>query len=243
MSSFRTSAQLLVILSLTLFCSGCYEDKTVQPQENTFVPVEPGERLQRICQVICLNSDDGSLTPMEQLQEKIGKQEYDKQIVSAKQKLEADSPNMKQLSESAKRFLELNQKIPPKTLEAMKKANIRNFSIFLVRLENNHYAIRTFEYIGANFANDWLDLSRSEDYKLWSDACEECQIPMGKQAEGGLVSWTLAGDEIVYLPLTADSSAFPEQSAGDASEPDSAPSELQEKAVPNEEAPSAFQPE
>ena len=43
---------------------------------------------------------------------------------------------------------------------------------------------------------------RNQDYIEWNNACEECQIPVaGKTGEGGLIQWSISGDEIMYLPL------------------------------------------
>ena len=96
----------------------------------------------------------------------------------------------------------LNKSVPAQVMEAMKNANIRNLSVFLVKVDTSFYAIRTFEYIGQNFELDWLDLTRNQDYIEWNNACEECQIPVtGKTGEGGLIQWSLSGDEILYLPL------------------------------------------
>ena len=194
----------------SLFCSaavlvsavGCMEEKEPEQALENFVPVEPGVRLERHCDILCLNTEDGSLTSLEQLQEKLGKESLDKLAKAAKDKMLDVSAKKEVLPEPVERFMLLNKSVPGQVLEAMRNANIRNLSVFLVKVDTNYYAIRTFEYIGQNYELDWLDLTRNQDYIEWNNACEECQIPVtGKTGEGGLIQWSLSGDEIMYLPL------------------------------------------
>lgn len=202
---------LLFSAAVLIGAVGCEENQPEQKQE-TFVPVEPGVRLERHCDILCLNTEDGSLTPLEQLQEKLqldkkqlNQESLDKLKTAAKEQMMDVTANKDALPEPVKRFVLLNKSVPDKVTEAMKTSNIRNYSIFLVKVDTNYYAIRTFEYIGQNFDLDWLDLTRNPDFVEWNNACEECQIPIvGKTGEGGLIQWSLSGDEVLYLPLAEE---------------------------------------
>lgn len=193
---------LLFSVAVLIGAAGCFEEKESAPVQEPFVPVEPGIRLERHCEILCLNTEDGSLTPLEQLQEKLGKESLDKLASAAKDQMLDVSSKKDALPESVERFMILNKGIPAQVMEAMKNANIRNLSVFLIKVDSNYYAIRSFEYIGQNFELDWLDLTRNPDFVEWNNACEECQIPVvGNSGEGGLIQWSLSGNEILYLPL------------------------------------------
>ena len=198
----RLSLLLLCSVAILIGTTGCIEENEPKQSLEDFVPVEPGPRLERHCDILCLNTEDGSLTPLEQLQEKLGKESIDKLAAAAKEKMLDVSSKKEAYPEPVERFVLLNKSIPDKVTEAMTNANIRNFSIFIVKVDINYYALRTFEYIGQNYELDWLDLTRNQDFIEWNNACEECQIPVaGKTGEGGLIQWSLSGDEILYLPL------------------------------------------
>ncbi len=198
----RNIILLLFSVAVLIGAAGCFDEKEPEQIQEPFVPVEPGVRLERHCDILCLNTEDGSLTPLEQLQEKLGKESLDKLAKAAKDKMLDVSAKKEVLPEPVERFMLLNKSVPGQVLEAMRNANIRNLSVFLIKVDTNYYAIRTFEYIGQNYELDWLDLTRNQDYIEWNNACEECQIPVtGKTGEGGLIQWSLSGDEIMYLPL------------------------------------------
>lgn len=198
----RNIVLLLFSVVVLIGAAGCFEEKEPEQVQEPFVPVEPGVRLERHCDILCLNTEDGSLTPLEQLQEKLGKESLDKLAKAAKDKMLDVTAKKDVLPESVERFMLLHKSVPGQVMEAMKNANIRNLSVFLVKVDTSYYAIRTFEYIGQNYELDWLDLTRNQDYIEWNNACEECQIPVtGKTSEGGLIQWAISGDEILYLPL------------------------------------------
>lgn len=199
----RNIILLLFSVAVVIGAAGCFEENKKEQTPETFVPVEPGVRIQRFCQLLCLNTADGALTPLEELQEKLGKDSADKldKMASAAKQQMLDLTNKETLPEAVERFMLLNKSIPEKVVKAMSDTNFRNLSVFLVKIDANYYAIRTFEYIGQNYELDWLDLTRNPDYIEWNNVCEECQIPVGSSGEGGLIQWSLSGDEILYLPL------------------------------------------
>ena len=214
----RKLLSLLFSAAVLIGAVGCFEEKLPEQNLEPFVPVEPGERLQRYCQVLCLNTEDGELSPVEQQiyddlqgakQKKLSKESLDKLASDTKEKmLDLSVPK------PIERFTQLYQNVPAKVTEAMTNANIRNLSVFLVKVDTNFYAIRTFEYIGKNFEQDWLDLTRNPDFVEWNNACEECQMPVvGKTEAGGLIQWSLDGNEIMYLPLTKTGETVESESA------------------------------
>ena len=83
----RKIALLLFSVAVLIGAAGCFEEKEPEQIQEPFVPVEPGVRLERHCDILCLNTEDGSLTPLEQLQEKLGKESLDKLAKAAKDKM------------------------------------------------------------------------------------------------------------------------------------------------------------
>ena len=208
----RKLLSLLFFAVILIGAAGCFEEKKPEQNQETFVPVEPGVRLQRFCQILCINTEDGELTPLEQLQDNLRLQEK----LKPNEKLSEDSINTlakavddqkvdkNALPATVEKFKNLHQDVPAPVVEAMKNANIRNLSVFLSIIDSNYYAIRTFEYIGEknNFEQDWRNLTRNSDFIEWNNSCEECLIPIvGKSVEGGQIQWMLPGEEIMYLPL------------------------------------------
>ncbi len=202
-----------ICLMLILPCiSGCNEDKTAN-QSQTFAPIEPGERVQRCCLITSLDSASGELTPMEQIQDQ-AKDKFN--VVEAKKEVSDNAGEKSKLPPAVEKYMSLQKSIPPQVFQAMQKANIRNYSVFLTQLEQNYVAIRYFDYIGNDYDLDMVGLLRNEDYSKWNSQCEECQIPMMGKGKNGKVAWEIMADEVVYNSL-AESNA---DNADNASQPD-----------------------
>ena len=65
------------------------------------------------------------------------------------------------------------------------KYNMRNFSIFLIRLDDgNYYEFGYYEYTGSNFEDDMKKLALEPRNKAWLEVCDSMQIPLD-----GFTSW------------------------------------------------------
>jgi len=66
------------------------------------------------------------------------------------------------------------------------KYNIRNFSIFLIQLEDgNYYEFGYYEYVGDNFEDDMKKLAAEPRNQAWLEVTDAMQIPLH-----GNTSWT-----------------------------------------------------
>lgn len=75
------------------------------------------------------------------------------------------------------------------------KYNMRNFSIFLIQLEDgNHYEFGYYEYTGLDFEEDMKKLALEPRNKAWLEVCDAMQIPLE-----GYSSWAEM-DQIFYNP-------------------------------------------
>jgi L-rhamnose mutarotase len=61
----------------------------------------------------------------------------------------------------------------------LQKYNVRNFSIFMVQLEDgNYYEFGYYEYWGDNFEEDTAKLSEEPRNQEWLELCDPMQIPL-----------------------------------------------------------------
>jgi len=73
------------------------------------------------------------------------------------------------------------------------KYNMRNFSIFLIRMDDgNFYEFGYYEYTGSNFEEDMKKLALEPRNKAWLEVCDAMQIPLE-----GFASWAEM-DQIFY---------------------------------------------
>ena len=108
----RKILSLLFSAAVLIGIAGCFEEKEPEQTQEPFVPVEPGIRLERHCDILCLNTEDGTLTPLEQLQEKLGKESLDKLAKAAKDKMLDVSAKKEALPEPVERFMLLHKSVP-----------------------------------------------------------------------------------------------------------------------------------
>lgn len=81
----------------------------------------------------------------------------------------------------------------PGVRDLLTKYNMRNFNIFLHKLDDgNYYQFGYYEYIGDDFEEDMRKLSNEPRNKAWLEVCDPMQIPLE-----GYSSW--ADMEQVYF--------------------------------------------
>ena len=75
------------------------------------------------------------------------------------------------------------------------KYNMRNFSIFLIRMDDgNYYEFGYYEYTGSDFEDDMNKLALEPRNKAWLEVCDSMQIPLD-----GFTSWAEM-DRIYFNP-------------------------------------------
>jgi len=73
----------------------------------------------------------------------------------------------------------------PGVLEELTKANIRNFSIYLKKMDDGkHYLFSYFEYTGTDQDADFKRMAEAEIIRKWWKETDPCQIPIKNRKEG-----------------------------------------------------------
>ena len=73
----------------------------------------------------------------------------------------------------------------PGVRHLLEKYNIRNYSIFLHRLDDGiYYLFSYFEYTGDNFERDMQCLSDEPENQEWWKLTDPCQIPIRNRRKG-----------------------------------------------------------
>lgn len=84
----------------------------------------------------------------------------------------------------------------PQVLDLIRRANIRNYSIYHRRLpDGRHYLFSYFEYIGDDFDGDMSRMAEHPTTQKWWDVCKPCHTPLPDRAEG---EWWAAMDEVFH---------------------------------------------
>lgn len=84
----------------------------------------------------------------------------------------------------------------PEVLQKIYEGNIRNYSIYLHKLEDKYYLFSYFEYVGDNFEADMAMIDGDPATIAWMKFTDEgCQLPMPTRAEG---EWWANMEEIFH---------------------------------------------
>ena len=76
-------------------------------------------------------------------------------------------------------YRELHADSNPGVRDLLKKYNLRNFSIFMTRLDDgNYYEFGYYEYTGHNYESDMAALDAEPRNKEWLRLCDPMQIPL-----------------------------------------------------------------
>ena len=71
-------------------------------------------------------------------------------------------------------YKQLHADVWPKVLEAIKKSNIRNYSIYY----RDGYFFSYFEYVGDDYEADMALMAADATTQKWWDVCKPCHIPL-----------------------------------------------------------------
>jgi L-rhamnose mutarotase len=73
----------------------------------------------------------------------------------------------------------------PEVLAAIKKGNIRNYPIYMTKIEDEYYIFGYFEYVGDDFEADMAMIDAEPATKAWIKFTDDgCQLPIPTRAEG-----------------------------------------------------------
>jgi len=90
----------------------------------------------------------------------------------------------------------IHANIWPEVLAAIKRGNIRNYPIFMTRIQDEVYIFGYFEYVGDDFDADMAVVDADPASKAWIKFTDEgCQLPIPTRAEG---EWWANMEEVFH---------------------------------------------
>ena len=93
-------------------------------------------------------------------------------------------------------YKELHANAWPEVLKMIKDCNIRNYSIYLHKLDDgNYYLFSYFEYTGEDFKGDMAKMAADPITQKWWSFCKPCQKPLETHKEG---EWWSNMDEVFH---------------------------------------------
>jgi L-rhamnose mutarotase len=93
-------------------------------------------------------------------------------------------------------YKKLHAAVWPEVLKMIKACNIRNYSIYLRKLDNGqHYLFSYFEYTGSDFAADMAKMAADATTQRWWSFCEPCQKPL---PDRGPKDWWANMEEVFH---------------------------------------------
>jgi len=86
--------------------------------------------------------------------------------------------------EKADEYKDLHANPWPDVLKQIRECNIRNYSIYLIELEDEPYLFSYFEYVGEDFDADMARMAADPVTQQWWSRTDPCQIPLPDLEEG-----------------------------------------------------------
>jgi L-rhamnose mutarotase len=99
-------------------------------------------------------------------------------------------------AEKLPEYKRLHAAVWPEVAKAIHQAHIRNYSIFLRKLDNgNYYLFAYYEYVGNDFRGDMRKMGQDPNVKRWWTFTDPCQKPLPDRAEG---QWWASMEEVFH---------------------------------------------
>jgi L-rhamnose mutarotase len=87
--------------------------------------------------------------------------------------------------EKEREYRELHADVWPEVREAIAKANIRNFNIYVTEIAGKRLLVSHFEYVGSNSEADFASIGNDPTTKeKWWPLTDACQIRLPETPEG-----------------------------------------------------------
>ncbi|WP_346318753.1 L-rhamnose mutarotase [Chitinophaga sp. YIM B06452] len=86
-------------------------------------------------------------------------------------------------------YKELHAKAWPGVLKTIRECNIRNYSIYLQKIDSAYYLFSYFEYTGKDFEADMKKMAADTLTQRWWKETAPCQQPLPEAAAAGK-TWT-----------------------------------------------------
>jgi L-rhamnose mutarotase len=94
--------------------------------------------------------------------------------------------------EHEEEYRRLHRAVWPDVLAALKRAHVRNYSIFL----RDGLLFSYLEYDGADYAADMAGIAADDATRRWWQLTDPCQQPVDSAAEG---EWWASAEEVFHL--------------------------------------------
>jgi L-rhamnose mutarotase len=85
-------------------------------------------------------------------------------------------------------YKELHAKTWTGVLKKIEECNIRNFSIYLKKIDEKYYLFSYYEYIGDNYEEDMKRIAADTTTQRWWRETDPCQQPLPETPKGQI--WT-----------------------------------------------------
>lgn len=87
--------------------------------------------------------------------------------------------------EKLEAYKTLHANVWPGVLQTIKACNIRNYSIYLQKIDSQYYLFSYFEYTGRDFQADMQKMAADTVTQRWWKETAPCQQPLPEAAEKG----------------------------------------------------------
>ena len=81
-------------------------------------------------------------------------------------------------------YMKLHANTWPSVLKRIRESNIRNYSIYLAKLEGTLYLFSYFEYVGDDFDGDMAKIAEDPETQRWWKETDPCQKRLPGTPEG-----------------------------------------------------------
>jgi L-rhamnose mutarotase len=99
--------------------------------------------------------------------------------------------------EKLEEYKKLHAAAWPDVLKMIKQCHIRNYSIYLRKLDDGQYYLFSyFEYTGKDFAGDMAKMAADPTTQKWWEVCKPCQKPLANRVQG---EWWSDMEEVFHL--------------------------------------------
>ncbi|MCY2952342.1 MAG: L-rhamnose mutarotase [Planctomycetota bacterium] len=100
-------------------------------------------------------------------------------------------------AEKLEEYKKLHAAVWPGVLRRIGECNIRNYSIYLRRLEDEQcYLFSYFEYVGSDFEADMKKMAADPTTQEWWAVCGPCQKPLSDRKDG---EWWAGMEEVFHM--------------------------------------------
>lgn len=86
-------------------------------------------------------------------------------------------------------YKQLHAKPWPQVLSKIKDCNIRNYSIYLQKIDDRYFLFSYFEYVGDNFDADMKKMAADSSTQRWWKETDPCQLPLAEALQQHKI-WT-----------------------------------------------------